>query len=126
MINLFIKTLLYSVLLNGFLTDKTGCVVLYMCQVLVRIVSQSSQWTHHLLAPGHRCLIKVTRIIILQVSPPSLVGLIIIAFYQHLPRVRESQVQQPDRPVSAKTRRAPVTGPGTRRSDGNHWISGVC
>ena len=100
--------------------------MLYMCQVLVRIVSQSSQWTHHLLAPGHRCLIKVTRIIILQVSPPSLVGRIIIAFYQHLPRVRESQVQQPDRPVSAKTRRAPVTGPGTRRSDGTHWLSGVC
>ena len=46
--------------------------------------------------------------------------------YQHLPRVRESLVQQPDRPVSAKTRRAPVTGPGTRRSDGTHWISGVC
>ena len=41
--------------------------------------------------------------------------------YQHLPRVRESLVQQPDRPVSAKTRRAPVTGPGRRG-----WISGIC
>ena len=90
-----------------------------------RIVIQSSQRTHHLLVPPWPQVFdnKVTEMIDRQVSPAfTRWSAIIIALYQHLPRVsryyrslavftpctRESWQGNPDRPVCVGTRRAPL------------------